>query len=172
MCSNEQQFAEQALSVVMAKWGKEAIAERNVLQKRLDELKEIYPVHFLTDADINNGETGVFQIHKVVEGRNHDIIYYERIVFMGKTADGKFKWRPTDPFPDDWGSGKDYDGMIIPKYDQDEEGNRLVKEEQMNDWAARLDPCREGFCDSECRVCGCGSVIGSDYGSESEEVES
>ena len=29
--SKKQQFAEQALSVVMAKWGTEAIAERNAL---------------------------------------------------------------------------------------------------------------------------------------------
>ena len=35
---SKQQLAEQALSVVMAKWGTEAIAECNMLQKRLGEL--------------------------------------------------------------------------------------------------------------------------------------
>ena len=44
-----QQRAESALAVVMAKWGKEAIAERDALQKRLDELKRIYPTHFLSE---------------------------------------------------------------------------------------------------------------------------
>ena len=38
---SKQQLAEQALSVVMAKWGKEAIAERNVLLKRVEELKKV-----------------------------------------------------------------------------------------------------------------------------------
>ena len=38
-----QQRAEQALSVVMAKWGTEAITERNALLKRVEELKKIYP---------------------------------------------------------------------------------------------------------------------------------
>ena len=38
-----QQLAETALSVVMAKWGTEAIAERNALQKRVAQLeKELF----------------------------------------------------------------------------------------------------------------------------------
>ena len=62
--SFEMSTEEKALSVVMARWGNEAVAERDALQIRLDELKKIYPIHFLTDADINNGETGAFQIRR------------------------------------------------------------------------------------------------------------
>ncbi len=37
---NRQQLAEKALSIVMAKWGKEAIAERNALQSEVEALRE------------------------------------------------------------------------------------------------------------------------------------
>ena len=37
---SKQQLVEQALSVVMAKWGKEAIAERNALQSEVEALRE------------------------------------------------------------------------------------------------------------------------------------
>lgn len=150
---SKQQLAEQALAVVMAKYGTEAIAERDALQRRLDELKRIYPVHFLTDADINNGETGVFRIDVVVAGGNFELIKYTRVVFMGKTADGKFKWRPTAPCDDDWGSGT-FDDYVGPEYDEDDEGNRLVDEAQMDQWSARLFPCGVADCEEGCCVCG------------------
>ena len=152
---SKQKLAEQALSVVMAKWGTEAITERDALQRRLDELKRIYPVHFLTDADINNGETGVFDIQVVVVGRFFFFIKFVRVFFMGKTADGKFKWRPTAPYHDDWGRGTfdDYDG---PKYDEDDDGNRLVDEAEMDQWSAKLCPCgsKMADCFDGCFVCG------------------
>ena len=165
---NRQQLAEQALAVVMAKYGTEAITERNALQRRLDELKRIYPVHFLTDADINNGKTGVFNIDVVVEGRNIDLIMSARVVFMGKTADGKLKWRPTTPYNDDWGSGTfgDYDG---PKYDKDDEGNRLVDEAKMDQWSAWLCPCGSDMADCFDGCCVCGNW--SEGEAEDSEVD-
>ena len=166
-----QQRAESALAVVMAKWGKEAIAERDALQKRLDELKRIYPTHFLTDADINNGETGVFVIDVVVDGNHHFMIKYCRVVFMGKTADGKFKWRPTASYKDDWGSGT-FGGLDGPKYEEDDEGNRLVDEAEMDQWSAKLCPCGSSMADcfefDGCCVCGTDDWSESEEGSEGD----
>ena len=161
-----QQRAESALAVVMAKWGTEAIAERDTLQKRLDELKRIYPTHFLTDADINNGETGVFDINVVVDGRNYFFIKYCRVVFMGKTADGKFKWRPTWSYKDDWGRGT-FDDFYGPKYDEDDEGNRLVDEAEMDQWSAKLCPCGSDMADCFDGCCVCG--VWSEEEEEEEE---
>ena len=100
-----------------------------MLRKRLEELKKIYPVHFLTDADINHCETGVFDIDVTVDRRGIHGGYpdraYVRVVFMGKTADGRFKWRPTCSYDVDWGSGT-FEENNGPKYDEDDEGNRLV----------------------------------------------
>lgn len=46
----------------------------------------------------------MFDINVVVRAGIFFFIEYCRVVFMGKTADGKFKWRPTQPFESDWGS--------------------------------------------------------------------
>ena len=78
-----------SLSVVMAKWGAEAIAERDALRKRLDELKKIYPHHFLTEADIGNRETGTFQIVADWSRPDQD----SRVVYMGRTEDGNYLWK-------------------------------------------------------------------------------
>ena len=62
----------------------------------------------------------------------------------------------------DWGSGTAgiglrfgsfLDGATIPQYEKDEKGNRLVAEEEMSDWNARLDPCQSSCVDEQCLVC-------------------
>ena len=87
---------------------------------------------------------------------------------MGKTADGKLKWRPTTPYNDDWGSGTfgDYDG---PKYDKDDEGNRLVDEAKMDQWSAWLCPCGSDMADCFDGCCVCGNW--SEGEAEDSEVD-
>ena len=159
---------EQALSVVMAKWGTTAIAESNVLRKRLEELNKIY----LIDADINHCETGVFDIQVQVD--RYGTCVCVRVVFMGKTADGRFKWRPTCSYDVDWGSGT-FEENNGPKYNEDDEGNRLVDDAKMAQWAARLSPCDE-HCDIGCGsppdCCVCGHFYDSGDESESDQAES
>ena len=151
-----------------------------MLRKRLEELKKIYPVHFLTDADINHCETGVFDIDVMVDSYGIDGRYPElyrtcvRVVFMGKTADGKLKWHPTCSYAADWGSGT-FEANNGPKYDEDDEGNRLVTEAKMAQWAGRLSPCA-GHCDDGCGAtpdcCVCGHVYDNGVDSESDQTES
>ena len=156
---SKQQLAEQALSVVMAKWGTEAIAERNALQRRLDELKRIYPVHFLTDADINNGETGAFQIIADFEKSIDD--KYARVVYMGQTEDGMYKWKWTHPR-----DAREFQDI----YDTSSDGVFALEERGMFDWAAFLAPCSEccygEWASDRCLICEEASEDGS---SESDE---
>ena len=127
------------------------------MSAKLDILKSIYPTHFLTDDDINNGETGVFDIKVVVDGESSFFIKYLRVVYMGKAADGRLKWQPTDSeFDSDWGSGTFHGYATYKTFEQDEEGNRLVKEEDMDQWGATLSPCGSGAADcSACYCCVC-----------------
>ena len=160
MSSNHLQ-AEQALSVVLARWGEKAIGERNMLQKRLDDLKRIYPVHFLTDDDILNSETGVFNIQIVDDGDyNEDA----RVVFMGKTADGKFNWQPASQLPRhpsnvEWESPFHDFYHVNNDGDGEGTGTRIVDEAQMVQWKAQLSPCSKQGCSTfrGCCVCTYGS---------------
>lgn len=107
-----QQVAETALGVVMAKWGTEAIAECNMLQKRLGEL-EAENMFLRGQADHGFGpENGKFCIARyVVEQRfkipkqavsyyvkwgtlhwmGEDQVWYEEPAFDGEEPEMDFK---------------------------------------------------------------------------------
>lgn len=157
-----QPTGEAALSIVLQHTTIDALAERDALTARMAELRKMYPIHFLTDADINNPRTGVFTVN-VVSGRNY--VSYITIVFMGKTADGKYKWKPTHSFHDDWGRGLERDCLGPPEYETDDEDNRLVDEASMSDWCAYLNPCDDQCREFGCCVCGGG---GYESGEDSE----
>ena len=142
--SKSQQLAETALSVVMAKWGTEAIAERDALRKRLDELKKMYPHHFLTEADIGNRETGAFQI--VADWSKPESDRDSRVVYMGRTEDGNYLWKWTWP-----GCAAEFQDL----YDTSSDGVFAIKEDAMMSWAAFRTPCSEccGRTGVDCLLC-------------------
>ena len=116
----------------MAKWGTEAITERNALLKRVEELKKIYPHLFMTEADIGNGETGAFQI--VADWSKPESDRDSRVVYMGRTEDGNYLWKWT------WaGCAAEFQDV----YDTSSDGVFAIEEDAMMSWAAFRTPCSE-----------------------------
>ena len=140
-------LGETALSVVMAKWGTEkAVVDNQKLHKQLDMVKQQYPHLFLTDADINHPKTGVFLFHFEVEYDDPKITrQYCRMVFVGKTETGLYKWRRADGECD----------VFWTQYWRDNFGGEEILEadvDEMWSWNPGMDPCSYP-CRDDCTLC-------------------
>ena len=158
-------LAESALSVVLSKWGVTAIAQRNKLQRRLDEIKELHPHLFLTDRDIDQS-SGAFMFH--LDERGTFDGHYQRVLFKGRDTEGNYKWGPSDRYTDLHLVASEFGRAV------DEDGNVTFSESEMTWLLVLPNPCTGGIyggCDGEsCLICTPqgSSPLDSDFDEESD----